>query len=90
MSKMSKELNLLYIHSNETYVEDVEICSCEDISDCESDSVSRELMSLSLIAINLSLMTAPLNFNFFSFLVGGSFQVSNAWVWMSSLGLLHF
>ena len=34
-----------------TYVKDAEIYSCEGISDCESDSVSRELMLLSLIAL---------------------------------------
>ena len=70
------------------HVKHVELYSCEDTSDCESDSVSRELMSLSLIAINLSLTAAPLNYNFL--LMGGLLQVSNAWVWMPSLGLLCF
>ena len=65
MSKQLKELNSLYIHSNETYVEHFKLYSCKDISDSESYSVSGELMSLSLIAINLSLAVAPLNFNFF-------------------------
>ena len=46
-------------------MEHVELYSCKDISDCEPDSVSRELTSLSLIVINLSLTAAPLNFNFF-------------------------
>ena len=59
------------------YVEHVELYSCKDISDWESDSVSRELTSLSLIAINLSLAAAPLSFNFFL----GGFVDS---------GLLHF
>ena len=65
MSNGSNKLKKLYIHSNYTYVEHVKLYSCEDISDCESDSVSRELTSLSLIAINLSLAAALLNFNFF-------------------------
>ena len=65
MSNGSNELKKLYIHSNYAYVEHVKLYSCEDISDCESDSVSRELTSLSLIAINLSLAAALLNFNFF-------------------------
>ena len=59
------------------YVEHVELYSCKDISDCESDSVSRELTSLSHIAINLSLAAAPLNFNFF---LGG----------LLDLGFVHF
>ena len=59
------------------YVKYVELYSCEDICECESDSVSRELTSLSLIAINLSLTAAPLNFNFF---LGGGL----------ALGLPHF
>ena len=59
------ELKKLYIQSNNTYVKHVKLYSCKDINDCESDSVSRELTSLSLIAINLSLTAAPLNINFF-------------------------
>ena len=66
MSNWLKELKkLICIQSNYTYVKHVELYSCEDISDCESDSVSRELTLLSCIAINLSLTAAPLNFNFF-------------------------
>ena len=59
------ELKNLYVHSNYMYVEHVELYSCEDVSDWESDSVSKELTSLSLIAIKLSLTAAPLHFNFF-------------------------
>ena len=47
------------------YVKHVKLYSCKDLSDWESDSVSRELTSLSPIAINLSLTAALLNFNFF-------------------------
>ena len=65
MSNRLNELKKLYIQSNYTYVKHVKLYSCEDISDCESDSVFRELTLLSCIAINLSLTVAPLNFNFF-------------------------
>ena len=60
MSNWSNELKKLYIQINYMYVKHVELYSCEDISDCESDSVSRELTSLSRIVINLSLAAAPL------------------------------
>ena len=33
MSNMSNKLKKIYIHSNYTYVEHVELYSCEDISD---------------------------------------------------------
>ena len=46
MSNRSNELNKPYVHSNFMYVKHVELYSCEDISDQESDSVSRELTSL--------------------------------------------
>ena len=62
MSNRSNKLKKLYVHSNYMYVK---LYSCKDVSDSESDSVSRELLSLSLIAINLSLAAEPLNLNFF-------------------------
>ena len=42
----------------------VKIYSWEDINDCVSDSVSNELMSLSVMLFNLSLAVAAVIFNF--------------------------